>query len=55
VEAEKSFRADMGWFRVMNLENAKQVAHCYWLQLESPCPFWEVLLTPPVTVIAPAN
>jgi hypothetical protein len=51
VEAESYFRADMGLFGFSRYANVEQIAHAYWRQVESPRPFWELLLKPPVTVI----
>ena len=51
VEAVDSFRADMNWLNPIFHLASEQYAHSYWKQAASPSPFWEYLLTPPVSVI----
>jgi hypothetical protein len=51
VEAAAWFRADMSIFHYWVNTNLEGGAHAYWSQEISPNPFFEYLLTPPVTLL----
>jgi hypothetical protein len=51
VECENSFRADMHHLQVGSLQELPKAVHRYWNGESGGAPFWECLLSPPVTVL----